>query len=203
MVSGIYTIKNKVNDKIYVGQSVDVNHRFAQHKYDLTNNCHPNSYLQRSWNKYGSDAFEFKLLKACKKQYMNRFEKLYIKKYKSSYRENGYNLDHGGDASYIKSEETRRKLSEQKMGENNPMYGIPHSTEHNMKISEKLGSTGIFRVSKKKDRCCSQGFLWTYRWMENGKSMKLSSVDLDKLKQKVLDKGLEWREFIGEADTRD
>lgn len=197
MVSGIYTITNKVNGKLYVGLSNNVYHRFNQHKSDLNHNRHINPYLQNSWNKYGSDAFEFKLLKCCKPRYLKRFEKVYIKKFHSSYRENGYNLDEGGSGNHIRSDETRRKLSEQKLGEKNPMYGKPLSLEHTLKTSKAMSSTGIFRVCKKKDKCCSQGFLWVYRWHEDGKQKALRSVDLDKLKEKVLANGLEWREFDG------
>lgn len=195
MVSGIYTITNKVNGKLYVGLSNNVHHRFSQHKSDLNHNRHSNPYLQNAWNKYGADAFEFKLLKCCKPRYLARFERVNIRKFRSSYRENGYNLDEGGTGIHTRSEETLKKLREQKLGEKNPQYGIPHTLEHNAKISKNMSSTGIFRVSKKKDKCCTQGFLWVYRWHEDGKQQTLRSVDLNKLKEKVLNNGLEWREF--------
>lgn len=56
---GVYMIRNNINGKVYIGQSVDVRDRLWHHKSMLKNNRHENSYLQNSWNKYGADAFEF------------------------------------------------------------------------------------------------------------------------------------------------
>ena len=48
MNSGIYCIKNLINNKIYVGSSVNIEQRFTEHKHGLNNNTHHNSHLQRS-----------------------------------------------------------------------------------------------------------------------------------------------------------
>lgn len=62
--------------------------------------------------------------------------------------------------------------------------------------SRDANVSGIYRVRKKKNNQCAQGFTWVYTYNdENGKQKTLSSVDLDKLKKKVLDKKLEWIEF--------
>ena len=139
MVSGIYSILNKIDGKIYIGQSIDVDIRWKQHITDLNKNIHFNSYLQNSWNKYGSDAFEFKLLMACKPRYLNRFERVQIKKFDSTNREKGYNLTDGGDSDYTFSDETRKKMSETRkglfVGENHPLYGKHHSDETRKKMS--------------------------------------------------------------------
>lgn len=44
---GIYYIKNKINDMLYVGQSVDIDRRKRDHLYHLRNNSHVNTYLQK------------------------------------------------------------------------------------------------------------------------------------------------------------
>ena len=62
MTCGIYMILNKNNGKIYIGQSIDAEYRMKKHKQQLTGNYHSNTHLQRAWNKYGEDAFEFNLL---------------------------------------------------------------------------------------------------------------------------------------------
>ena len=59
---GIYGLKNKVNGKIYVGSAVNLHKRRKEHHTDLTNLDHPNDHLQKSWNKYGPEAFEFVVL---------------------------------------------------------------------------------------------------------------------------------------------
>lgn len=62
---GIYEIRNKYNGKRYIGQSLDVIDRLRHHKSELRHNRHNNSYLQRSWHKYGEDNFEFAVLEEC------------------------------------------------------------------------------------------------------------------------------------------
>jgi len=65
-ISGIYKIVNKINGKYYVGSSADILSpnigRWYKHKWMLKNNNHDNIHLQRAWNKYGGDSFEFKIV---------------------------------------------------------------------------------------------------------------------------------------------
>ena len=56
---GIYKIINKTNGKYYVGSSNNIKGRWWNHKYQLSNNKHPNPHLQSSWNKYGKNNFDF------------------------------------------------------------------------------------------------------------------------------------------------
>ena len=109
------------------------------------------------------------------------------------------------------SEETCRKLSESLKGENNPNWGKPRSEETKKKISESQkgkiiskesmmkmskshNKTGYYRVSKRKTHT-KQGFLWTYSHYTEKGLRHITSVDIDKLKEKVLAKGLEWIEL--------
>ena len=62
---GIYKIENIVNDKVYIGQSVNIESRWQQHINALENNSHVNKHLQSSWNKYGSESFVFVVLEEC------------------------------------------------------------------------------------------------------------------------------------------
>lgn len=62
MKSGIYIIRNTINDKIYIGSAVSFKQRFIKHKSDLKLNQHHSIYLQRSWNKYGKDKFIFEIV---------------------------------------------------------------------------------------------------------------------------------------------
>jgi len=74
--SGVYIIKHVDSGKQYVGSSKLMSHRFKQHKAALNGYGHQNSYLQYAWNKYGQDAFEFKVILICDKYQMRYYEQL-------------------------------------------------------------------------------------------------------------------------------
>ena len=50
---GVYMIKNKVNGKLYIGSSVDIQKRWINHRIYLRNNKHHSFQLQQDWNEYG------------------------------------------------------------------------------------------------------------------------------------------------------
>lgn len=59
---GIYLIKNSVNGKKYVGSAVNIRMRIRNHRTTLNRGKHTNHILQRSWDKYGAEAFEYFVL---------------------------------------------------------------------------------------------------------------------------------------------
>jgi group I intron endonuclease len=61
-VSGIYKITNTVNGRCYYGSAINLERRKIDHWKDLRGNRHGNGYLQRAWNKYGEDAFDFSVI---------------------------------------------------------------------------------------------------------------------------------------------
>lgn len=62
-VSGIYIITNKVNGKIYIGESLDIYRRWhKEHIPQLRKGCHYNTGLQEDFNKYGEGNFDFDIL---------------------------------------------------------------------------------------------------------------------------------------------
>jgi|GEM_PF-2053228 len=56
---GVYAIYNTVNDKLYIGATVSMQNRFGVHKSQLKRGNHESTPLQRAWNEYGSEAFDF------------------------------------------------------------------------------------------------------------------------------------------------
>lgn len=84
-------------------------------------------------------------------------------------------------------------------GENHPFYGKKMSKESCEQLSksktELLNTTGYFGVTKVKEKYCKNGFRWGYHYREDGKRKFMSSVSLEKLKEKVLSKGLRWEEL--------
>lgn len=90
-IGGIYAIVNRVNGKTYVGSAARCFYdRAANHRSDLRRNCHPNSYLQRAWNKYGEAAFEFKILERCSAKKCVQREQYWID---VTDRSKGYNIN--------------------------------------------------------------------------------------------------------------
>ncbi len=59
---GIYKITNIINNKFYIGSSINIFKRWLEHKDALIRNVHHCTYLQNSVNKYGIDNFIFEIL---------------------------------------------------------------------------------------------------------------------------------------------
>jgi group I intron endonuclease len=112
-ISGIYAIRNKANDKLYVGSSMSVRYRWKQqHRTDLRRGLHYNFHLQRAWNKYGENNFEFIVLEECDENLLVEREGYWIEHHKSWDRNHGYNLNRYVDGRIIFSEETRQLMSQ-------------------------------------------------------------------------------------------
>lgn len=106
---GIYCIKNNKNNKVYIGQSIDIEKRKIGHFYKLNHNLHENEHLQNSFNKYGSECFSFCVISECLREDLNCLETKYIEEYNACNSSYGYNLRSGGSNPSI-AEETRYKL---------------------------------------------------------------------------------------------
>lgn len=83
--SGIYIIRNKLNNKIYIGSSYDIIKRFKTHRESLNKNKHHNIKLQRAWIKYGKDSFEFELVFSCFDRDLMHFEQIFMTQMKPEY----------------------------------------------------------------------------------------------------------------------
>lgn len=116
VICGIYCIENLVSHKKYVGQSLDIYQRWKDHKQKLNNNKHRNIYLQRAWNKYGENNFNFYILETCDKSLLDKREIYYITKFDCLHNRHGYNIESGGNVNKIIPMETREKMSLSKQG---------------------------------------------------------------------------------------
>lgn len=76
-------------------------------------------------------------------------------------------------------------------GQNNSFYGKKHKLTTRIDISQKRNKTGILNVSKEK-RNNKQGFVWLYKKTYDNKLYQIRSVNLETLKNKVLNKNLDW-----------
>ena len=64
----VYKITNKINNKVYIGSSIDVERRWRQHKEASINKIthHYNYPLMQAFRKYGLDNFNFEIIETLK-----------------------------------------------------------------------------------------------------------------------------------------
>lgn len=94
----IYLISNDINDKLYVGQTVQtLNKRFTGHCCYSKSDRSDNMLIKRAIHKYGKNKFHISLIEECPIDKMNERE-IYWISYYDSYN-NGYNLTKGGQSS--------------------------------------------------------------------------------------------------------
>ena len=92
MICAVYKIKNLVNNKVYIGSTVNTKNREYKHFWMLNKGIHDNEHLQKSFNKYGSKNFVFEIVETCEEKDLFIKENYYIEFFKSNTFECGYNL---------------------------------------------------------------------------------------------------------------
>lgn len=161
----VYFIKNKINNKLYVGSTKNFKIRIIQHKSDLNLNRHSNSRLQLDCNLYGSKSFEFIIAEEnIKSDQRYEKEQYYIDCYNLSEPDKGYNIainarcamknrKHSKESLELMSiahknisDETRLKMSKSQKGRKrslesiektvSKLRGVPRSEEIKIKISK-------------------------------------------------------------------
>lgn len=114
----VYKITNKINNKVYIGiTSKGISARWKEHLYNAEHGCP--FKLHRAICKYGKDNFTIELIDFCNSwEELTKKEKEYIKQYRSSEDEFGYNLTEGGDGTFGRyhSEETKDKIRQKAIG---------------------------------------------------------------------------------------
>lgn len=107
----IYKATNKINGKVYIGQTTDsLASRRSGHMYEAR---HRNrTYFYHAINKYGSEGFIWEqIAEATTKEELDQLEIDLINQYNSTNPEKGYNGKEGGSRGK-NSEATRKKISE-------------------------------------------------------------------------------------------
>jgi group I intron endonuclease len=131
---GIYAIRNTVNDKYYIGQTIIAFiKRYWKHNWQLECGTHFNQELQDDWLKYGNTAFEFIILEVNEDtSRINEREKFYISKYKAEGK--AYNVSEGGSIRYSTpmSDHTKKLIGEKNRIN---MLGKKHAESTKAKMS--------------------------------------------------------------------
>lgn len=97
MTCGIYKIKNKINNKIYIGQSINIERRWCEHKSRSLNkeNKDCNMKIYEAIKTYGLNNFELSIIEKCEKEELKDREIYWINYYNSMDFNFGYNTDNG------------------------------------------------------------------------------------------------------------
>jgi len=131
----VYTIKNILDGKMYIGSSIDIERRKRQHLNSLLKNEHHSIHLQRAWNKYGKDNFVFEILDSnVTKENLREKEKEWILRCKTLDVEFGYNISESTVCCSLS-------------GEKHPMYGIKFSD---------IGRTSFWKGKKIPKEICEK-----------------------------------------------
>lgn len=149
--SGIYKIVCVPTGKVYIGSAVNILHRCQTHRSALRSNTHPNQYLQRAWNKYGEQSFDFLVVELILSPFLVEREQYWIDRLRCSDTRRGFNLSPtaGSSLGVKHSAESRQKWSDMRRGKKRRspspesirarsmlLTGRRHSEETRKKMSE-------------------------------------------------------------------
>ena len=93
-ICGIYSIINKIDNRVYIGSSTDIIRRWGVHRTSLRAGKHHAKALQRDWSLYGEDAFEFSVIEEIDRACLRDREYSCIQQRQSVDRSYGYNSTH-------------------------------------------------------------------------------------------------------------
>lgn len=124
----IYKITNRVNRKIYIGQTtksfnerypmsgVGIERVYKYHEYHKSLNCYYNKHLYSAIKKYGFSSFEVieEFSVAYSKEELDYLEDYYIQTYQSNVKEFGYNRKNGGSNGRLSEESIKKMIATKK-----------------------------------------------------------------------------------------
>ena len=178
MISGIYKITNKVNGKVYIGQSVDIERRWKEHRQRPfnSNSQQYNSPLYRAIRKHGLDNFIFQVIEEGLPSELNDKEIYWINYYNSYL--NGYNLTLGGDTG-----EHNAKLTQEQI--NKIKNYLIHTTKTQQEIANEFG------ICQKMVFLIDKGQAWLDPKLSYPLRNKSQIADLRKKRYFCIDCGIE------------
>lgn len=178
----VYMFKNLINDKVYIGQTINPSRRKASHIHAArTDVQYP---LQRSIRKHGVENFSFEVIEECVDEKIDEREKFWISQFDSRNPERGYNIHIGGSSS---SEETHRKISE-------ALKGNTHCVGRVLNIETKLK---LSKAGKGKKRTLEQRLAIS----KNNSGRKLSDSDVVNIRNMFLTNEFSRKELSKKFDV--
>lgn len=118
-ISGIYKIVNKIDGKYYVGSSCNIldkiTGRFCRHKKQLNIGNHHSIFLQRAWNKYGSENFEFVIVEIVNDKSILLQKEQYYLSLAEKEKNNCYNMRFNASGGNLRKESIEKMSSSLKM----------------------------------------------------------------------------------------
>lgn len=135
----IYCAYNKINNKRYIGQTIQ-ELKERQRKHYQTDDC---PYFHKALLKYDKDSWEWIILEELDQNQLNEREEYWISYYETTNPEKGYNISKGGDNHYQTQEQIR--YARDKFIENHSIDNIMCHTSKNIRCIE----TGeVFKTAK-------------------------------------------------------
>jgi len=195
-ICGIYKIVNKINGKVYIGQSVNIYRRLTAHKNWKKRST---SAIGQAIIKYGIDNFEYIILEVCDKELLNQQEKHWILE-NNSLSPLGYNLATGGGSEFTYSDESKERMRMAQTGKKQSQETINkrfttiqkngryrQTEEHKAKIAELTRNRVWSEESKEKMSKAKKG---QASW---NKGKKLSKEHIEKTRLKKIGVPATWR----------
>lgn len=190
----IYVIKNTINNKIYIGQTVQsISRRFGQHKNKKHKGC---KKIFNALNKYGRENFYIEQIMSAKtKKDINYLEEYFIKYFDST--KKGYNITKGGSnlcgefGTFFGKKHLKKSIEKIKQS----LVGVKHTDERRKNQSKaRLGkepwNKGTKGICKSNNGSFKSGQPAPKTAFKNGHMpptlKKWSNDDLNKMKQLIV-----------------
>lgn len=144
--SGIYQITNTRNGDRYIGQATNLHRRKKEHWCALRCRKHFNRRLQRAWDKYGEQCFEYRTLERCPLADLDHREQWYLDNHSPEYNAAKWVVGHM--RGLVHSADTRARMS---MSQRGKILSPEHKARIGASNSGKVPSPEV-RAKMSQDR---------------------------------------------------
>ena len=113
IISGVYAVRNKIKNKVYIGSSKNLKKRESRHFFLLKKNNHNCKEMQKDYNSIGLENFEFITLITCSEDMLFYYEQQFLDNFKEKYNSSP---TAGSQLGFRHTKETKTKISLSKIG---------------------------------------------------------------------------------------